>query len=41
MRTIIVSQDFPPDIGGIQTYTVKLARRFTKYASHVSVIAPE
>ncbi|HKI45825.1 MAG TPA: glycosyltransferase family 4 protein [Balneolales bacterium] len=41
MRTIIVSQDFPPDIGGIQTYTVELARRFTKYASHVSVIAPE
>jgi len=41
MGIIIVSQDYPPDIGGIQTYTIELARRFYQYSNKLSVIAPQ
>ncbi len=41
MRIIVVSQDFPPDVGGIQTYTIELARRFATYTTNISVIAPK
>ena len=39
MKIVLVSRDFPPDVGGIQTYAHELAREFA--ARHeVTVIAP-
>ncbi|HKJ31749.1 MAG TPA: glycosyltransferase family 4 protein [Balneolales bacterium] len=40
MRLLLISQDFPPDIGGIQTYCYELATRFTKYNEDFSVVVP-
>lgn len=40
MRLLLVTQDFPPDIGGIQTYSWKLAHRLAEKASVLEVIAP-
>ena len=40
MRLLVVSQDFPPAIGGIQTYAAELARRFASRCEAVHVIAP-
>lgn len=40
MEILIVTQDFPPERGGIQTYTLELARHFLKRGHAVRVIAP-
>lgn len=40
MRLLLVSQDFPPDIGGIQTYSLELARRLVRWCETLEVIAP-
>lgn len=40
MRLILISQDFPPEIGGIQTYSYELAIRFSRKFDYFSVIAP-
>jgi phosphatidyl-myo-inositol dimannoside synthase len=39
MRVLLVSQDFPPAVGGIETYAWELARRLAEAAS-LTVIAP-
>lgn len=41
MRLLVVSQDFPPAIGGIQTYTWELVRRWTDRDAHLVVVAPD
>lgn len=40
MDILIVSQDFPPQAGGIQTYVLELARRFADRGHAVRVICP-
>lgn len=40
MRLLVVSQDFPPHVGGIQTYTLELARRLVQWCEALEVIAP-
>ncbi|MEF8795264.1 MAG: glycosyltransferase family 4 protein, partial [Salinivenus sp.] len=40
MRLLVVTQDFPPDVGGIQTYSWELARRLSAKASALEVVAP-
>ena len=41
MRLLLISQDFPPDVGGTQTYAHELARRLAKQCKDFVVIAPE
>lgn len=40
MRLLLITQDFPPHVGGVQTYAYELARRLTKRCEEVVVIAP-
>ena len=40
MRILLVSQDFPPDVGGIQTYAAELAPRLAEQAEALAVVAP-
>jgi phosphatidylinositol alpha-1,6-mannosyltransferase len=40
MRLLFVTQDFPPEIGGIQTYSWELARRLSPKLSALEVVAP-
>ncbi|MCA9648678.1 MAG: hypothetical protein KC501_02140, partial [Myxococcales bacterium] len=40
MRLLLVSQDFPPDVGGIQTYSLELARRLARWCEALEVVAP-
>jgi len=40
VRLLVVSQDFPPHVGGIQTYTLELARRLVQWCETLEVIAP-
>lgn len=40
MRLLFVTQDFPPDVGGIQTYSWELVRRWAEKVS-LCVVAPE
>ncbi len=40
MTLLFVTQDFPPAIGGIQTYSRELARRLACLASDLEVVAP-
>lgn len=40
MNLALITQDFPPEVGGIQTYAFELARRFTKQCRNFFVIAP-
>lgn len=40
MRVLMVSQDFPPHIGGIQTYSLELARRLARWCEALEVVAP-
>ena len=39
-RILIVTQDFPPETGGIQSYLSELARHFHQRGHHVVVICP-
>lgn len=40
MRLAVVAQDFPPAIGGIQTYSLELARHLTTQVAQLVVVAP-
>ncbi len=40
MEILIVTQDFPPERGGIQTYMLELARAFLQAGHRVRVICP-
>ena len=40
MRLLLISQDFPPDVGGVQTYAYELARHLADRCEEVVVIAP-
>ncbi len=41
MRLLLISQDFPPDVGGTQTYAYELARRLADRCEDFAVIAPD
>jgi phosphatidylinositol alpha-1,6-mannosyltransferase len=41
MRLLVVTQDFPPEIGGIQTYTWELVRRWAHRDARLAVLAPD
>ena len=40
MRVLFVSQDFPPDVGGIQTYSWEISRRLASRVEEAVVVAP-
>lgn len=40
MRLLLVTQDFPPNTGGIETYSFELAKRFITSVEFFAVIAP-
>jgi phosphatidylinositol alpha-1,6-mannosyltransferase len=40
MRLLFVTQDFPPDVGGIQTYSWEVARRLAAQVEALEVMAP-
>ncbi|MFO0634222.1 MAG: glycosyltransferase family 4 protein [Nannocystaceae bacterium] len=40
LRLLWVSQDFPPDRGGVQTYSAELVRALVQRGLHVEVVAP-
>ena len=40
MRLLFLTQDFPPDVGGTQTYAFELARRLARRCETFVVIAP-
>lgn len=40
MRLLFITQDFPPDVGGIQTYSWELVRRWAERIS-LCVVAPD
>lgn len=40
MRLLVVTQDFPPDVGGIQTYSWEIGRRLAARVADLHVIAP-
>lgn len=40
MNLLLVTQDFPPNTGGIETYSFELAKRFHEAADYFSVLAP-
>ena len=39
-RIAMITQDFPPEIGGIQTYAFELAKRLGSYYQNFEVLAP-
>ncbi|MBO6793739.1 MAG: glycosyltransferase family 4 protein [Balneolaceae bacterium] len=41
MRLFFVTQDFPPETGGIQTYSFEHAKGLAKHVEQVTVIAPD
>lgn len=41
MRLALITQDFPPEIGGIQTYCLEIAQRIYDKCDDFIVIAPE
>lgn len=40
MRLLLVTKDFPPDVGGIQTYCAEIAQRFAGRCESFAVVAP-
>jgi len=40
MRLLFVTQDFPPEVGGIQTYSWELSRRLATRLSALTIVAP-
>ena len=40
MKVLLVTQDFPPMVGGIQTYCFELAQRFAQACERFEVVAP-
>ena len=41
MNLALITQDFPPEIGGIETYATELAMRFSQQCEHFFVVAPD
>lgn len=41
MRLLFITQDFPPDVGGIQTYSWEVARRLARRVQALEVVAPQ
>lgn len=41
MRLLFVTQDFPPDVGGIQTYSWEVAGRLATRVRELTVVAPQ
>ncbi len=41
MNLVLITQDFPPDVGGIHSYCDELGRKFAQKCSSFTVIAPE
>ncbi|MEM7154743.1 MAG: glycosyltransferase family 4 protein [Myxococcota bacterium] len=41
MKLLLVTQDFPPHVGGIQTWSHELARRFASSCRDFAVVAPD
>lgn len=41
MRLLLLTQDFPPDVGGTQTYAYENARRLSEMCSDFAVLAPQ
>jgi phosphatidylinositol alpha-1,6-mannosyltransferase len=40
MRLLMITQDFPPQTGGIQTYSAELGQRFAQACDHFEMVAP-
>ncbi len=40
MRLLMITQDFPPQTGGIQTYSAELGQRFAAACEHFEMVAP-
>ncbi|MCA9636827.1 MAG: hypothetical protein KC420_12440, partial [Myxococcales bacterium] len=40
MRLLVLTQDFPPAIGGIETYSWELARRWADAVEELVVVCP-
>jgi len=40
MHLLILTSEFPPDLGGIATYLEHSARMLTRAGHHVTIIAP-
>lgn len=40
MRLLMITQDFPPQTGGIQTYSAELGRRFVQACARFEMVAP-
>lgn len=41
MRLLFITQDFPPEIGGIQTYSYEIAKRLASRCEDFVVVAPD
>jgi len=41
MRLLFITQDFPPDVGGTQTYAYELSRRLAARCDDFAVVAPQ
>lgn len=41
MRLLFITQDFPPETGGIQTYSYELSKRIAKNTDYFCVLAPK
>lgn len=41
MRLILVTQDFPPDVGGTQTYSFEVANWLAKWCEDFVIVAPK
>ena len=41
MRLLFITQDFPPETGGIQTYSFELSKRLASHSDYFCVIAPK
>ncbi len=41
MHILVVTQDFPPDVGGTQTYAAEMARGLARRGHRVSVVCPD
>jgi phosphatidylinositol alpha-1,6-mannosyltransferase len=41
MRLLFATENFPPDVGGVQTYSWEVAHRLAARAEHLTVMAPD
>jgi phosphatidylinositol alpha-1,6-mannosyltransferase len=41
MNLAMITQDFPPEVGGIETYAAELADRFAKHCNEFIILAPD